>query len=94
MAIGRRRKDGLYVLEHSQSIFVSSLKNNSLHASYDIWHSHLGHVSHSVIFLLNKKKVIFLLLLYCSLPTCVFLVRLLKVTNYLLMLMINVFPMS
>jgi hypothetical protein len=82
------------VLEHSQSIFVSSLKNNSLHASYDIWHAHLGHVSHSVISLLNKKKVIFLLLLYCPLPTCVFLVRLLKVTNYLLMLMINVFPMS
>jgi hypothetical protein len=44
------------VLEHSQSIFVSSLKNNSLHASYDIWHAHLGHVSHSVISLLNKKK--------------------------------------
>jgi len=36
VAIGHRRKDGLYVLEHSQSIFVSSLKNNYLHASYDI----------------------------------------------------------
>jgi len=31
----RRRKDGLYVLDYSQSAFVSSLKNNSLRAFYD-----------------------------------------------------------
>jgi hypothetical protein len=44
VATGGHRKDGLYVLERSQSTFVSSLKNNSLCASYDIWHARLGHV--------------------------------------------------
>jgi hypothetical protein len=55
VATGCRHKAGLYVLEHSQSVFVSSLKNNSLRASYDVWHACLGHVSHSIISLLNKK---------------------------------------
>ena len=55
VAPGRRLKDGLYVLDHNQSAFVSSLKNNSLCAFYDFWHACLGYVSHFVISLLNKK---------------------------------------
>jgi hypothetical protein len=43
------------VLEYNQSAFVSSLKNNSLRASYNVWHARLGHVSHYIISLLNKK---------------------------------------
>jgi hypothetical protein len=55
VAIGCRCKDGLHVLERNHFTFVFFL-NNSLRASYDIWHACLGHVSHSVISLLNKKK--------------------------------------
>lgn len=65
------RKNGLYMLERSQFAFVSSLKNNSLHASYDIWHAHLAHVSHYVIFLLNKKGYLFITSLLPSSYLCV-----------------------
>ena len=49
-----KRDGGLYVLEDN-SAFISFLINKSLHASYDLWHARLGHVSYSVISFLNKK---------------------------------------
>ena len=71
VATGRRHKDGLYVLEHSQSAFISSLKNNSLRASYDVWHARLGHVSHFIISLLNKKGYLSVTSLLPSPKLCV-----------------------
>ena len=50
-----KRDGSLYVLEHEHSAFIFVLKNKSLHASYDLWHSRIGHVNHSVISFLNKK---------------------------------------
>ena len=50
-----KRYGGLYVLECGNSDFIFVLKNKALHASYDLWHARLGHVSHSVISLLNKS---------------------------------------
>ena len=47
---------GLYVLERGNSAFISVLKNKSLHALYDLCHACLGHVNHSIISLLNKKR--------------------------------------
>ena len=44
-----KRDSGLYVLECENSAFIFVLKNKALHALYDLWHAHLGHVSHSVI---------------------------------------------
>jgi hypothetical protein len=37
-----RRDGGLYMLERGNSAFISVLKKKSLHASYDLWHAHLG----------------------------------------------------
>ena len=50
-----KRYGSLYVLERGNSTFIFVLKNKALHASYDLWHACLGHVSHSVISLLNKN---------------------------------------
>ena len=55
-----KRDGGLYVLERGNSAFIYVLKNESLCASYDLWHAHLGHVNHSVISFLNKKGHLFL----------------------------------
>ena len=53
-----KRDGGLYVLERGYSTFISVLKNKSLHASYDLWHSYIRHVNHYVISFLNKKKTV------------------------------------
>ena len=50
-----KKDEGLYVLERGHSAFIFVLKNKSLHALYDLWHSHLGHVNYSIISFLNKK---------------------------------------
>ena len=55
-----KRDGGLYVLECGNSDFIFVLKNKALHASYDLWHARLGHVSHSVISLLNKNGHLYL----------------------------------
>ena len=55
-----KRDGGLYVVELGHSAFISILKNKSLHASYDLWHSRLGHVNHSIISFLNKKRQFYL----------------------------------
>ena len=62
-----KRDGGLYVLERGYSTVISVLKNKSLHASYDLWHSYIRHVNHYVISFLNKKKNSFILPLYCCL---------------------------
>ena len=64
------RDDGLYVLERGNSAFISVLKNKALHASYDLWHVHLGHVSHSIISLLNKNGHLCLTSLLSSPSLC------------------------
>jgi hypothetical protein len=65
-----KRDGGLYVLERGNSAFISILKNKSLHASYDLWHSRLGHVNHSIISFLNKKGQLYLTSLLPSPTLC------------------------
>ena len=48
------------MLERGNSAFIYVLKNKALHASYDLWHARLGHVSHFVISLLNKNGHLYL----------------------------------
>ncbi|KAJ9542859.1 LOW QUALITY PROTEIN: hypothetical protein OSB04_029365 [Centaurea solstitialis] len=47
-------KNGLYVLEQGHSTFLAALRSKRLKASYELWHSRLGHVATDVISLLNK----------------------------------------
>jgi len=54
VATGRREND-LYVLERRHNSLLSVFSNNCPRASFDVWHARLGHVSHSIISLLNKK---------------------------------------
>ena len=65
-----KRDSGLYVLECGNSAFIFVLKNKALHASYDLWHAHLGHVSHSVISLLNKNGHLYFTSLLSSPSLC------------------------
>jgi transposase InsO family protein len=65
-----KRDGGLYVLERGIPAFISVLKNKSLHASYDLWHSRLGHVNHSIISFLNKKGQLYLTSLLPSPTLC------------------------
>ena len=65
-----KRDGGLYVLERGNSAFISILKNKILHASYDLWHARLGHVSHSFISLLNKNGHLYLTSLLTSPSLC------------------------
>ena len=65
-----KRNGGLYVLECGHSAFIYVLKNKSLHALYDLWHSRLGHVNHSVISFLNKKGQLYLTFLLSSPKLC------------------------
>ena len=58
------------MLERGHSAFISVLKNKSLHASYDLWNSRLGHVNHFVIFFLNKKRQFYLTALLSSPKLC------------------------
>ena len=57
-----KREGGLYVLERGNFAFVSVPRNKNLHASFELWHAHLGHVNHSILSLLNEKKTIISLL--------------------------------
>jgi hypothetical protein len=41
-----RRENGLYVLERGHQSLISVLSNNCPQASFNVWHAHLGHVSH------------------------------------------------
>jgi len=65
-----KRDGGLYALERGNSTFIFVLKNKSLHASYDLWHTRLGHENHSVVSLLNKKGQLYLTSLLPSLKLC------------------------
>ncbi|GJW03742.1 retrovirus-related pol polyprotein from transposon TNT 1-94 [Tanacetum coccineum] len=49
-----RCENGLYVLKQGHKALVACLKSNRLCASYELWHSRLGHVSFNTISLLNK----------------------------------------
>ncbi|GKB35432.1 retrovirus-related pol polyprotein from transposon TNT 1-94 [Tanacetum coccineum] len=53
LAQGRRR-NGLYVLEQGQQAFLAKLSSKRIQASFELWHSRLGHVSHDIISVLNK----------------------------------------
>ena len=48
------------MLERGHSVFLSVLRNKKLHASFELWHSRLGHVNHSILSILNKKGQLFL----------------------------------
>ena len=65
-----KRYGGLYVLERRNSAFIYVLKNKALYASYDLWHARLGHVSHSIISLLNKNDHLYLTSLLPSPSLC------------------------
>ena len=58
------------MLERRNSAFIYILKNKALHASYDLWHARLGHVSHFVISLLNKNGHLYLTSLLPSPSLC------------------------
>lgn len=45
---------GLYILEQGHPTFVAALHSKVLQASFELWHSRLGHVNFSIIELLNK----------------------------------------
>jgi hypothetical protein len=50
------RENNLYVLERSHSMFLSTLKNNSLHTSYDIvWYACLGYYIFCYFFIEYKR---------------------------------------
>lgn len=53
LAQGRRR-NGLYILEKGQQAFLANLSSKRIQASFELWHSRLGHVSHDTISVLNK----------------------------------------
>jgi len=55
VATGRREND-LYVLKRGHHSLLSVFPNNCPRASFDVWHARLGHMSHSIISLLNKKR--------------------------------------
>ncbi|GKB70318.1 zinc finger, CCHC-type containing LTR copia-type gag-polypeptide [Tanacetum coccineum] len=40
-----RRRNGLYVLEQGQQAFLAKLSSKRIQASFELWHSRLGHVS-------------------------------------------------
>ena len=48
-----RCEQGLYILSHTPQAF-SAVTSSTLKASYELWHSRLGHVSFDTISLLNK----------------------------------------
>ncbi|KAI3500548.1 hypothetical protein L1887_36372 [Cichorium endivia] len=49
-----KREDGLYVLQQGTKAFVAALKNKCTSASFEIWHSRLGHVAFDTVSLLHK----------------------------------------
>jgi len=51
-----RRENDLYVLKRRHHSLLSVFPNNYPRASFDVWHVRLGHVSHFIISLLNKKR--------------------------------------
>ena len=83
MATGKRDRE-LYVLERDNSTFILVLRKKNLRASYDLWHSRLGHVNHSVISFLNRKGHLFSYVFYCLLHHYVILVNLQKVIDCLI----------
>lgn len=48
-----RRDQGLYILSHDPQAFAATTCSK-IKASYELWHSRLGHVSFDIISLLNK----------------------------------------
>jgi hypothetical protein len=55
VATGRREND-FYVLKRGHHSLLFVFPNNCPRASFDVWHARLGHVSHSIISLLNKQR--------------------------------------
>nr|GEX70852.1 putative zinc finger, CCHC-type [Tanacetum cinerariifolium] len=49
-----RRKHGLYVMEQGQQAFLANISSRRSSASFELWHSRLGHVTYDIISLLNK----------------------------------------
>ncbi|KAG6751187.1 hypothetical protein POTOM_045706 [Populus tomentosa] len=50
--------DGLYVLKRGHQAFSTVLAKSSLCNSFAVWHARLGHVSSSIISILNKQDYI------------------------------------
>lgn len=81
-------EDGLYVLTSSPKALFASTKA-LLKASFEFWHSRLGHVYFNTIFLSNKQGRLSVTSL-CLILVCAPLVIWLKPTDYSLFLMKNV----
>ncbi|GJV28967.1 uncharacterized mitochondrial protein-like protein [Tanacetum coccineum] len=50
-----RCENGLYVLTQGHKALVAGLKSNRLHASYELWHSRLGHVKTLLIIVSHAR---------------------------------------
>lgn len=44
-----KHENELYMLEQGEASFISVLHSNKLRGSFQLWHSHLGHVMSSLI---------------------------------------------
>ncbi|KAJ0614260.1 putative RNA-directed DNA polymerase [Helianthus annuus] len=52
-------ENGFYVLSQGYKSLVATLSASHLHASFDKWHSRLGHVSFNIVSGLNKRGLVF-----------------------------------
>ena len=44
----------MYVLKHGHKVFLADLRSSKLRASYELWHSRLGHAAFYTISILSK----------------------------------------
>lgn len=63
---------GLYILEQGHKTFLVSLRNKRTSASYELWHSRLGHVTFEIIYLLQKLGSLSLTVVLPKLGVCSF----------------------
>ena len=63
--------DGLYVLKRGHQAFSTVIHKSSLCNSFAVWHARLGHVSSSIISILNKQGSLSLSSLLPNPPLCI-----------------------
>lgn len=80
------------VLKHDLQVFLTTLKTSKLCASYELWHTRLGHAHFDTISLLNKLGCLSFTSFLPKLCVC-FLIIFLKENNYHFQLMKNVLCM-
>lgn len=67
-----RVEGGLYILEQGYKTFLASLRNKRTSASYELWHSRLGHVTFDIISLLQKPGSLSLIVVLPKPGVCSF----------------------